>query len=195
MWPQRFWIGKLEFVLKWIFCSKGWNYVGYCGGREEEEARLSKDDCLPRAPRKWAFAKVIRIGVGEKVTKLCRIGNPTSPWLQLLWVGSWDSSNEMFRSKHMHLYCAGFWGGEPWWFEAAKECSRFRNFGDVVSSGKLTCREKLTFCCFLLIHLFLLELCQSLDLCVSFSNLSVDGVNSFPYHVLNQHIKSFQVIF
>lgn len=34
-------------------------------GEAEGGVRLSRGDCLPRVPRKGAFAKIIRMGVGE----------------------------------------------------------------------------------------------------------------------------------
>ena len=97
----------------------------WCG--RGKQVSLSRSDCLPRVARKWADARALRAGVGEKVSQLCGTANPTSAWLQLLQVGSWISSNEVSRSKYLDVDCIGFWGGEAWWFERAIECHHFRN--------------------------------------------------------------------
>jgi hypothetical protein len=55
-------------------------------------------------------------------------------------------------------------------FEAAKRMLLFQEFGNAVWPGRLTHGEKLTFCYFLLIHLFLLGLCPiTWSVCFIFS--------------------------
>ena len=132
--------------------------------------RLSRGDCLPRVPRKWTFAKIIRMGMNEKVTELSKIGHPVSAWLKLMWLGSWDSSNEMFSSNIWMCIVQVPEEESPCDFEAAKRMLLFQEFGNAVWPGRLTHGEKLTFCYFLLIHLFLLGLCPiTWSVCFIFS--------------------------
>lgn len=125
IWPQRFSIGKLKFVLKWLFCSKDQNYMWCHSG---EGGKVKPRRLFARSSQEMSFCQSHQNKSGWEGDRVVQ------NWHSCICLTPVTASGGhgilqmiIFRSMYMNIYCVGFWGGEPWWFETAVKCSCLRN--------------------------------------------------------------------